>query len=259
MALLTLPQFYYGHTVLGTVNASIDFNEGGPEIQATMNPGDYTLTTYVEEVVRALNAAGSNTYTATVARATGIITINSTGNFQLLFATGTRVGTSAGPLMGFATADTTLGTTAVGTLRSGSRYRPQALVDNHVSASNFVEKTDAVVNESASGKVQVIQFGTTQFHEMDIVLATSKTISQAVSQIEQNLTGEADLRAFMNYAITKAVMEYMPDRDTASTFDSVLLESTPASRQGTGYRLQEIRGGPGYFSTGTLRFRVVEV
>jgi hypothetical protein len=259
VALQTLPQFYYGHTVLGTVNASIDFDEGGPEIQATLNPGDYSLTTYAVEVARALNAAGSLTYTVSVNRTTGALTIAATGNFSLLFGTGTRLGTSAGPLMGFTAADTVAATSVTGSARSGFRFRPQALVDNHVSAQNFVEKTDAVVNESASGRVQVIQFGTTRFHEFEIRLSTSKTISNAVKQIEQNLTGEADLRQFMDYAITKAIMEFMPDRTVPGTFDTVLLERTPVSQRGTGYRLLEIRGGVGYFSTGTLRFRVVEV
>jgi hypothetical protein len=257
MSLSTFSSFYFGHTVT-SINNSIDFDEGGSELQATLNPGDYSLEEYAEEVKRAMDDAGALTYTVTVARATGFMTIASTSNFTLRTLTGTRFGSSAYPMMGFTIVANFTGTnTYTGTLRSGSVYRPQSLLVDHIASENFVEKTEAVVNESASGRVQVFTFGTTNFIEFTIRLANDYTQPNSQVQIETQASGVANLRAFMNYIVTKAKFEYMPDRAVASTFEKVILETTPASRNGTSYKLEELGSAPGYFSTGKLRLRVV--
>ena len=51
----------------------------------------------------------------------------------------------------------------------------------------------------------------------------------------------------------------MPDRDTPSTFTKCILESTPADKNGTGFRLRELysSGLTNYFESGTLKFREV--
>lgn len=257
MSLSTFSSFYFGHTVT-SINNSIDFDEGGSELQATLNPGDYSLEEYAEEVKRAMDDAGALTYTVTVARATGFMTIASTSNFTLRTLTGTRFGSSAYPMMGFTiVANFTGASTYTGTLRSGSVYRPQSLLVDHIASENFVEKTEAVVNESASGRVQVFTFGTTNFIELTIRLSNDYTQPNSQVQIETQASGVANLRAFMNYIVTKAKFEYMPDRAVASTFEKVILETTPASRNGTSYKLEELGSAPGYFSTGKLRLRVV--
>ena len=257
MSLSTFSSFHYGHTVT-TLNSSIDFDEGGSELQATLNPGDYSLEEYAEEVKRAMDDAGAQTYTVSVNRTTGFMTIAATSNFTLRALTGTRFGSSAYPMMGFTVVANFTGTnTYTGTLRSGSIYLPQSLLVDHVGSENFVEKTEAVVNESASGRVQVFTFGTTSFIEFTIRLANDYTQPSCQTQIETQASGVANLRAFMNYIVTKAKFEYMPNRAVATTFEKVILESTPASRNGTSFKLQELESAPGYFSTGRLRLRVV--
>lgn len=257
MSIQTMSAFYFGHTVT-PLNASIDFSEGGSELQATLNIGDYTLEEYVLEVARALNAAGALTYTASVARATRFITIAATGTFQLLAATGTRIGTGAWDMMGFAAVDRTGAATYAGTLGSGEQYLPQHLLERYVEPENNIDKNDAVVNESASGKVVVILFGTTQFIEMEIKFATNNVISSVQTQIEYNATGVADLRAMMDYLITKAKIEFMPDRSSRNTFYKLILEKTPQNKAGTAYKLVEKENQFGYYETGLLVFRVVD-
>lgn len=256
MSIETFSKFYFGHTVAQT-NSSIDFNEGAGELQAIMNVGDYTLEEYMEEIKRAMDAVGALTYTVSVARASRIVTISSTANFTLLAGTGTRVGTGAWGMMGFAAVDVTGAAIYNSVLASGEVYLPQHLLESYIEPENFIEKTDAVVNESASGKVQVILFGTTQYIQMEIKFATNRVIRSVQTQIEQNLTGVASLRALMDYLVTKAKIEFMPDRDNANSFYKVILEKSQQHKSGTAYTLIEKDKQQGYYETGVLTFRVV--
>lgn len=259
MSLLTLSKFHFGHTVT-SLNNSIDFDEGAGELQATLNPGDYSLEEYAVEIKRVMDSAGALTYTVGIARSTGILTISSTSNFTLRSLTGTRSGTGAWAMMGFSIlANKTGASTYNGDSRSGSVYLPQALLEDHIASENYVEKTDAVVNESASGRVQVVTFGTTNFTEFNIKYANDYTQPNCVQNIESQVSGVANLRAFMDYIVTKAKFEFMPNRADANTFYKVILESNEKSRNGTAYQLNELKNAPGYFSTGKMRLRVVTI
>lgn len=258
MSLTTFSKFYFGHTVT-TLNGSIDFSEGGPELQATLNPGDYTLEEYVVEVKRAMDAVGGQAYTVEVNRSSRVITISASGNFSLLTDTGTRTGSGAWSMMGYSDAADYTGTnTYDGDFGSGTEYLPQSILIDHIPAENFVEKTDAAVNESASGRVQVVTFGTTRFIQLQIRLATDLVIGSCQPQIETQANGVQNLRDFMDYIVTKAKFEFIPNRSVAGTFYKVILESTPKSRQGTAYQLDELKNAPGYFSTGKMVLRVVQ-
>lgn len=256
MSLSTFPQFFYGFTITSS-NNSLDFSEGGPELQATLNIGDYSLEEILVEIKRAMEAAGALTYTVSVVRSTRVITISAGSNFELLAATGTRVGTGVWSLLGFSAIDRTGASSYAGQSAAGSRFRPQALVDDHVAAESWKGKSQATVAESADGSVQVATFGDVSYIQMDIRLSTNNTIPSTQPEIEQNLTGVTDLRTFMDYAVTKAKMEFMPDRNSPNTFYKIILDRTPSSRDGIEYRLEEMKGCPGYFSTGKLVFRVV--
>jgi len=257
MSLTTFSKFYFGHTIT-SVNNAIDFDEGGAELQATIANGDYTLTEFLVAIKTAMDAVGALTYTVTVDRATRFITISSTSNFTLRCNTGSRSGSSAYGLMGFDTASNKTGaSTYTGTIASGSEYKPQSLLIDHIASEDWLEKNDAVVNESASGIVQVIFFGNTNFIQMNIRLATNRTISSCQPEIEYQANGVSNLRNFMEYAITKAKVEFMPDRDTPATFQKVLLEKTEESKNGTSFKLKELKKAAGYFETGTLVWRVV--
>lgn len=256
MSILTLSQFYYGHTITDS-NSSIDFSEGGPELQAELEIGDYSLSEFVTAIESALNAVGALTYTVTLNRTTRVITIAASGAFELLTNSGTRLGTSAYVLMGFSTAaDHTGASSYASESGSGYSFRPQKILYDYSDQSYSKEKNQATVNESASGIVQVLEFGTQSFFDFSIRYQTN--IFQGYgSFIENNATGVEDVIAFMDYAITKAKMEFMPDRDTTSTFYKVLLEKTGKSSKGTGYELDPVKGVIGYFNSEKMRLRVV--
>lgn len=259
MSLTTFSQFFFGHTVT-TANNQIDFAEGGPELTALLNIGSYSLEDYATEVARALNAAGAFTYTVTVDRDNGELTISAGSTFSLLVATGSHSGLSAYSMMGFTGADRTTFSTYTGNNMSGSDYVPQFILQDHISTDDLRSSQDETVNTSANGQIiEVIKFGVKKFIQLSIKYSTD--ISQpGVGPITDNPTGVSDLRTFMQYITTKAPIEYMPDLSDPDTFQTIFLDSTGESPNGTAYTLKERydRGLPGYFDTSILKFRLVE-
>jgi len=258
MSLTTFSKFYYGHSV-DSENNLISFSEGGPEIIATINTSDYSLEEFAIAVATALNSSGALTYTVTVLRGTPTLRVAATGTFELLVSTGTTSGTSAYGLMGFTGADRTAAATYDGDSISGSVYEPQFILQDHVAKEKRQNAVDATVQKSASGKIEVVRFGLEKFVQFNLRYNTD--IAQSViGVIISSATGVADTEAFMQNITTKAPFEYMPDKDSESTFDTLILERTPQDPKGTGYDLKEQygRGLPGYFDSGILLCRVVE-
>ena len=256
MALNKMSSFYYGHNVTSS-NSKIDFNEGSSDLVATLNVGDYSLTEYVTEVQRALNESGALTYTVSVARATRYITIAASGTFSLKAATGDNVSNAIWAMSGFPSTDVSGAATYTGTSGSGSSFTPQFFLQKYISFDDQESSSYSSVNKSAGGAVEVVSFGTENFMNCDIMYQTD--ITQATgSIIEHDASGVSNLRTFMQYITKKRKIEFIPDRDTTATFTKCLLESTPSSGEGTGFVLNELLGSlPGYFSSGTLRFRKV--
>lgn len=259
MSLTTLSKFYFGHTVTSENNL-IDFKEGaGPELTATLTVGDYSLTEYAAEIKRVLDAAGALTYTVTFSRSTRVITITTTSTFSLLVSSGTHIGTGAFSMMGFTGADRTGASTYAGNTGSGSSFQPQFVLQDHVSSDDEQRSVEATVIRSASGRVEVVTFGTERFVTGRMRWNTN-LLQPSNGPITSSVTGLSDLRTFMQYITTKAKVEYMPDKDTPSTYETVILESNEENPNGSGYKLRERYdiGLPGYFDTSILKFRVIE-
>jgi hypothetical protein len=258
MSLSTRSRFYYGVEIDST-NNQVDFTEAGVPMVATLSIGAYSFTDLATEFSRALNAAGDYTYTVTANRSTRTFTVATTGleNFELLGTTGVTVGTSALPDLGFA-ADQTGTNTYTGT-GVGTAYSPQFVLQSYVSSEDFRSAVDAVVNTSASGKVEIFSFGSEKFVEFNIRLATN--VSQPTGHsIENSATGVEDLRLFMRHICNKFPVEFMADRDTPNTFETLILEKTPEDQKGVKYKLRELydKNLPGYYETGVLTMRVIE-
>ena len=79
------------------------------------------------------------------------------------------------------------------------------------------------------------------------------------SFIGSNPNALEEVRAFLDFGITKQNMEFMENIADRNTFDIVLLESTRKSRNGTGYQLMEMMKSnlDEYYETQTLKFRKV--
>ena len=249
--------FFYGHTIT-SFNYYIDFNEGGSELSTTLNIGDYTLTEYGNELQRALNSKGSLTYTVGLDRSTREFSISSTGAFTLLISSGSHSGTSSYPLAGFTGADLSGLSSYTANEKSGKEYRPQFYLQRYIDKDDYVQAVNSKINKAGNGDVEAFSFGNEKFMECNIMYANDYDNGMN-SVIETNLTGVANLRAFLTDLIGKTRIEFIHDRDNPEIFDSFILESSKGNKSGTGFMLKELysKGMVGYYETGTLKFREV--
>lgn len=253
----TFCKFYYGHTVDET-NYALDFKEGaGSELNANVEIGEYTLTDFASAVSNALNETGALTYTVSVNRTTRIITISASGSFTLLASTGSRVGIGIWSLLGFSV-NTSSASSHAGTIASGSEWIPQFKPQDFVDFQDQQSSVDGVKRESANGSVEAISFGNRQIMDANFTFITD--IGQSSNAVITNdASGVSNARTFLEYATTKADLEFIPDKNSPSTFTKCILESTSESKDGLGFKLKELyaRGLPGYYETGVLKFRKV--
>jgi hypothetical protein len=257
MSLTTFSKFYYGFDITSSNNL-IDFDEGSGEITATLVVDSYTATEFAAALEVAMNAVGDLTYTVTFNRTTQKLVIAADGNFSLLPETGTNIATAPWDIMGF-TVDVDSAATYTSDGLAGSQYTPQFILQDHVPTSQWKESRFATVNKTATGRVELINFGQDQFLQCNIKYVTD--IAQpSGGPITNNASGYSNLISFMDYLITKGPVEYMADVSTPATFEKLVLESTVKATDGTGYKLKEMydQNLPLYYETGTLVFKVVE-
>ena len=101
---VSMPNTVYNITSL---NNLIYFKESAGLLTGTITQGSYNSTTIITAIQTAMNAVGTNTYTAVLNTTTFLLTVTGTGNFQFLFASNTA--NSVGSLIGYNT-DTALAT-----------------------------------------------------------------------------------------------------------------------------------------------------
>lgn len=259
MSLNTFSTFFYGQTIDGE-NYLLDLDEGVGEISATLKIGSYSLTDLMVEIKRALDSVGTQTYSVTLDRPSRKITIFATNPFKILTGTGSHRGTTGWTLLGFNGADKISSSTYTADSNCGLSYNPQFILQDHIDSEDFQQAVDAVVNKSASGKLEVVRFGVEKFVQMKIQFATNIIQGGVGNPIHSNPTGVQDLRTFMKYLVTKAPVEFMADTNDLNTFQTLILDTLPESQTGTGYKLKELydRKLPGYYETSVLKMRVIE-
>ena len=247
MTVFTKSLFYYGHTVTRE-NRSIDFKEGSSNFSAFLRVGSYGLQDFALEITRAMNLVSDNNYISSINRVNRTIEITGDIAFELLPATGVNSGTSALPLAGF-DVDTSSQTSHEGGA-SGKMFEPLLILQDFTPFDFDVESTDAVVNETASGRVETVTYGLSRFMSCNIRFQTNKSINGV-----KNENAVSELKEFMDYIITKGTIEFMSNKGETSSFTPCILESTARSSLGVGYRLEESNGIPGFYDTGRLVFR----
>lgn len=253
----TLSSFYYGTTVTIS-NRSIDFNEGGSELQATLKVGVYSPTEYAAEWQRALREAGSQAYVVALNRTTQKLTVSAPSNFSLLLATGSRSGTAAWTVSGFGTlANLTGANTYTAANICGKRYEPQYILSRYTAFEHSFVKENATVNTTPSGISQQAHFGEGSRCSMNITLITNKLGLKNPNFVE-NANGISSALDFMQFLITRGRAEFMPDKATPSSFTKCFLESTKEDKDGSQFELKNM-GVPDFYETGDLVFRKVLV
>lgn len=259
-SLTTRSAFTYGHSINDS-NRFIDFDEGSGEISAEIDVGSYSLDNFPNKIAQALNRASQSlTFTVTLDRLTRTITISADGNFDILGATGTNSAISALSLIGFDAVDLTSDSSYEAPNPSGFIYRPQFKLQSFTPFENEEQTSESVVKQSASGIVQVASFGRINFMEANIRYITDLPMSSGHdSAIENNPNAVSEAVEFLQYIIGKKPVEFIPDRSDLNNFTQCLLESSSTSRDGTGFKLSEMRsqGLAFYFETGVLKFRQI--
>ncbi len=244
--------------VIDSESTYLNFDEGSIELTAQLEPDSYSMQGMANEVARALNNTGALTYTCTVDRTTRVFTISADGVFNLLCNTGSNVGLSGWEIFGFSTAaDRTGLTTYDGDNPGGKIFTPQFLLQDYISFNDWQGFASSSVNESASGVTEVYSLGSRQFAQFNITLQNNGLGGVAGQILEYDANGVGNLRDFMQFAITKGPIEMMEDRDLVSVYDTMILESTSKSKNGTEFQLKELynRNLTGWFESGKLKFR----
>lgn len=259
MALKSHSVFYYGH-VIDSTNNIINFREGaGIEKTATLPVGAYTLTKFVAVITAALNGASLLTWSGSVSRTTGIITITSSSSASLLLGSGSAAVFAPYELMGFNAADIVNTTLFVGSYRSGFSYSPQFPLQDYKGKNQNKKLVNAVVSKSATGdKISVQKFGEERFIKCNIKNITNRPTT---GTLRGDPKAVENVTAFLEYCIEKRPIEFMEDENILSVFDKVYLQSTPQSSDGTQYELTEYidRNLPEYFESGLLTFKIIGV
>lgn len=248
-------KFYYIEEITKD-NRLLNFDEGAGELTAQVRIGSYGMSDLANAVAEALNEEGLLEYSVSLDRATRQYTIAANGNFDLLTTSGSGIGQSVFSIIGFVGADKT-GVSSYQGDACGVEFLPQFYLQDYIPFGNWVESVSESVNEAASGELEVVTFGQRQLMEFNMTYITDYNQDNGFIKNDQNAV--ANVLAFLNHCIKKRIVEFMEDESLSNAFDKCLLESTPGSGKGTGFKLNELysRGLYGFFETGRIKFRKV--
>lgn len=254
MALKNPSLFLYGFTVTA-LNSSIDFQNAsaGPILMATVQQGNYSLSSLMTAIVVALQAADpANTYTCTADRTVAGGTQNrvtiatTTGTyFSILFSSGPRHASAIAPLIGFNAADYTGFLTYEGSTTAGTTLIPNFTGFQYLGP-DFMQKNFGQVNVSASGIKEAITFAVQYFFQVQF-----KYIPEA--------TWEDVWTPLMAWLIQQNEVDFTPDITAPTTFYESTLESSPGDGKGLAFQAREMlsEGFPFLYDSGLMKFRLV--
>ena len=205
-----------------------------------------------------MDALGSLDFTISFNRTTRKFTISSTSDFSLLFSTGPNAAQSTASLLGYTATDKTAASSYLAENVSGFEYSTQFYIQSYKDTSTNRKAIDGTVNKSASGVIEVIKFGNERFMEGEFLFITN-IIQESISIIRTNSTGREDFIQFIEWCTEKAPIEFIKNENDPSTFQTLVLESTPSDSKGLDYDLIEMydRGLAQYYRSGVLKFRLI--
>lgn len=254
----TKSKFYFLSESVTRSNYKLDFSDTVSSTirEATLQLGPYSPYELGVEIQRAMNEASTEDYTVTFDRATRKYTISSSSNFSLLASSGANASSDIFQLAGFNSTDKSGASSYVSDNVVGTEYVPQFPIQQYVSTEDLQEKIKPSVNTSASGRVEVVSFGTVKYAEMNIKYITDLPQGSG-GIIDNDSSAVSKARTFMQTLIQKRNCEFMEDKNNPQNYEIFLLEKTTRSGQGVGYLLKELTNQnlAGYFETGKLTFR----
>lgn len=262
MALNKYSAFYYGHTITKD-NRALNFRDSGivAPLQYTgvVDIGSFTLTEFGNRIAKAMNTAGDQEYTITLDRSTRKFTISADNNFELLLNSGSNKSITVFTLLGFTgNIDLAGANVYIADAPSGEEYITQTPLKNFSDFINNREKAEATVKNTPAGLVEVISYSVIERMKCDFPLITNFVPQR---YIRQTSTGVEEARAFMDYAIGKAPLEFIYDAKAPNEYVTCILDKTKQSTKGVGYELREkVKDSlPNYYELTGLVFQKVGV
>lgn len=254
MTILTKSMFFTSEPVILT-NRFLDFDETGPALLAELDSGARSPTDLLIEVARAMNTAGALTYIVSFDRTLNRVTISTTSTFSLLIATGSNATQSIFSNLGFTGGDLTGSSSYTGNLDFVTVYRPQMILQDFIPFEHWEESVQATVNEAGGGITETVSFGDRNFMQLNIKFISVNWLD--APEFDNDAAALTNVLTFMKFIRKKSPLEFIPNRDDANTFDKILLEKSPQSSKGIGFKLKELTGRKmrDYFETGKLIFR----
>lgn len=254
--LKTKSQFFYGCEILENENR-LEVVQGSNTYVIDFQAGKYSPEQLANYLSYRLNDVLPSNFEVTFQRQTRVLLFTSDINFSIKIATSSFVGSSIFQNLGLGNTDSPLQLQWFAPNPIGKVFRPQFFLTSYVDSMKNKSLVGATVNETGSGLVEVVRYGRRGFFEFNIQYITNEP--QANDFIETNFRGVDDVIDFMDWAIEKRVVEFMPNRDEVENYHALILESTPQSQQGTAYRLDEVGNADGYYETGRLVWREVKL
>lgn len=257
MALLTKSKFYYGIEIL-TDNNIIDFNDGSGAIACAIPIGIYSPQEICNKISSLLTASGSQSYSCTFNRTSRKLTISASSNFTILISSGIHSGSSIYKKLGFTNlSDLSGSNTYTAQSETGYSFEPQFYLLDYIPLEHNIKSVQSSINETGSGNLEIIRYGTKRYMECSMELITNHKFS-GDSIWAYNPSGVEDALLFLSYATQKCKIEFMPNKDDVSNYYTLILESTESDQNGIGFKLlEQLEYGVGYYKTGRLIFREV--
>ena len=252
MALKAKSLFLYNFSITSS-NQNLPFKAAslGPEIDAVISVGTYSLATLATAIAAAMNSADSaNVYTVTVDRTadsgTGNrITIATSGSFlSLLFSTGTTAPSSIRDVISFGHSDLTGATTYTNSSSSGTALVTSWYGNNYeppqVNKTNF-----GTVNVSTNGTKEAITWTIQSFIGVEFKYEAQATVLTAWS-------------ALISWMIQQQPFDFTPEISAPTVFYPVTLEKSSSDGKGLGFNMKEMLPDfPFMFTTGPITMRVI--
>ena len=250
-------KFYYGWLIDNT-NKYIDFNDGAGIKTAILKVGYYSSGDLIIEIKKKMDALSTLDFSIIFNRTTRRFAISSTSNFSLLFATGPYFALSTAALLGYSASNKTGASSYLAESVSGFEYSTQFYIQSYKDTSTNRKAIDGTINKSASGAIEVIKFGNERFMEGEFLFITN-IVQESISIIRTSTQGREDFIQFIEWCTEKAPVEFIKNENDPSTFQTLVLESTPSDSKGLDYDLIEMydRGLAQYYRSGVLKFRLI--
>jgi len=252
--------FNYGHSIDAS-NRYINFRDGDflEELRAEMPIGSYTLGEFGYIVASALTEKGSQAYTSTLDRTTGLITILADNNFTLLVDTGVNKARSTYGLIGFTGADLSGANTYTGNEPSGDTYISQTIIRGFLDFPYNKEKLDAVVRSTPANIYESISYGTAERATFDIPLITD--VTPQGQHVRETSTGINEVVRLLDYMIEKKPFEFVEVNSDRTTYTPCILDKVAGNSKGTGFKLNHLvnKKLKGYYELKGITLLKIEV